>query len=586
MAFTANAIGRVRVSGNDANGAFFDPSLTTNMLTDLTTDTNTGNTASPVVSSASYNFGAGDVGNYVFIASGTNWIPGWYKITSVASNKATVDASAGAVRVWTPTTTNPKSPALTFNTVAGCASTGTPTSGTFTIDYTQQDAAKLSVTDGTSTNSTTITSTTGGFTKVMIGNALRISAGTGATTGYRFITNQTDTNTVTVDSVSGTYTTATVKVGGAAATIARVGNSANTTGDKIVAGNIVYIRGAGTDTPSTDDYTTTGFLTPPNGDQTSGYIKFIGENGRPRLKSNGLMWYSATFQWYENLYVTASSNSNGTLGILNVWASSTITNVVFDTANQSALAGVDLGSNASRLTDCEIKSGTTSPTSSSTAHGLVMTSNYGSIVARNRIHHMRGDGINLGSSYTASIRNNLIYANVGNGITIGTIGSTLTDITFNTIDGNQGDGIVLSAFTSVMSAYIHGNLITNHNQSGKYGINFNTGSARVNDIAVNYVGYNWLYNSGTSHYNNLTQPATDSIDVDPQYTDRTNGDFSLKRTSPCLNWIQDAWRGQATPVGYRVPGAVQANAVSPVVVNRNTNIWVFEDELEALLGGL
>src|SRR6185503_9870086 len=89
-----NTIFEVRAAGSDtANGGFFDPGQTAGMNTDGAATSATGN--SPVFSSASYNFVAGDVGAWVYIALGTNWTPGWYQIASVASNVATLTATIG-----------------------------------------------------------------------------------------------------------------------------------------------------------------------------------------------------------------------------------------------------------------------------------------------------------------------------------------------------------------------------------------------------------------------------------------------------------------------------------------------------------
>src|SRR5690349_21784534 len=50
----------------------------THFLTDGAATSATG--ASPVFTSASYNFQAGDVGAWIYISAGTNWTPGFYKI--------------------------------------------------------------------------------------------------------------------------------------------------------------------------------------------------------------------------------------------------------------------------------------------------------------------------------------------------------------------------------------------------------------------------------------------------------------------------------------------------------------------------
>lgn len=187
-----------------------------NFLADGTVDTNTGNTASPVFQTASYNFAAGDVGAWVYIRSGTNWTPGWYKIASVASNKATLNAAVGAAVVFS-TTTN----AFVLNTVAGCATVGTPTNGTFGVDYSQQNTAQVTASDFSSLGSaTTLTSLSAPFTRVMVGNSFhQNNTGTGGfgIIGWYEIVNFTDASNVILDRTpnSGTASVATTgRVGG------------------------------------------------------------------------------------------------------------------------------------------------------------------------------------------------------------------------------------------------------------------------------------------------------------------------------------------------------------------------------------
>ena len=90
MALGGTTIVEVQTGGSDsANGGCFDPGkVSAGGFTDGAATSATGN--SPVFSSASYNFVAGDVGAWLYIDSGTNWIPGWYQIASVASNVATI----------------------------------------------------------------------------------------------------------------------------------------------------------------------------------------------------------------------------------------------------------------------------------------------------------------------------------------------------------------------------------------------------------------------------------------------------------------------------------------------------------------
>lgn len=208
MALSASTVFEINqgaTSGN-LNGGGFNPA-NANMMTDLTTDANTANTNSPIVSSSTYTFVSGDAGKILYIKSGTNWTPGWYPIASVSGGKATLSAAIGqAIQ-----TANNR---YNTNTVAGCATVGTPTSGTFSIDYSQVTTSPFASTDIVVVSTTTLTSATNPFTKAMVGNLIHITAGT-ATAGWYEI----------------------VSVSGATATIDR---SATTTGS----GNTGSVGGA------------------------------------------------------------------------------------------------------------------------------------------------------------------------------------------------------------------------------------------------------------------------------------------------------------------------------------------------------
>jgi len=170
---------RATATAGNLNSGGFNPS-NANFLTDLTTDADTGNTSSPVVSSASYNFVAGDVGAWVYVKSGTNWYPSvWYQISSVASNKATLNATIGA---GVTNTTG----SFCATTVTGVASVATPTGGTFGIDFSQQDTAKLVITDLVidAVTDTNVTSVLTPFHVAYVGNYIHTTAGTGFSQGW------------------------------------------------------------------------------------------------------------------------------------------------------------------------------------------------------------------------------------------------------------------------------------------------------------------------------------------------------------------------------------------------------------------
>ncbi len=89
------------------------------------------------------------------------------------------------------------------------------TSGT--IDYSQQNAPQLSVTDGVANGTTTITSITGGFTAALVNNGVNIAGALYQITAY------TNTNTITVDRTVATASALTINVGGALATVGFIG---------------------------------------------------------------------------------------------------------------------------------------------------------------------------------------------------------------------------------------------------------------------------------------------------------------------------------------------------------------------------
>jgi len=225
--------GNASATANNVNGGSFNPS-NAGMLTNFAATSATGN--SPVVSSASYNFVAGDVGHWFYVQSGTNWTSGWYQIASVAANAATLSAAVGeAIQVT--------SGIYAVNTVAGCATTASPTSGTGTMDYSQGTAAILALTDFASVDaSAVLTTATGGFTPVMVGNIFHLASGTNATAGWYELTVYTDGNTMTIDrdcAGAANLSSGVGKVGGAL--------SFNSTLDddvfeSLVAGNTVWVK--------------------------------------------------------------------------------------------------------------------------------------------------------------------------------------------------------------------------------------------------------------------------------------------------------------------------------------------------------
>lgn len=232
-------------TAGNVNGGGFNPS-NANFMTDGVIASGTG--AAPTLSSVTYAFVAGDVGDWVFLAAGNGTgFFGWYKITSVTAGVATLNATIGQASVWSlaampstiwkPVGGTAQVGAWVASTVQGCASTAAPTGVTFGVDYSQNPVTDLTLTDLVSAGgSTTITSVSALFTPAMVGNCLNINtSGTGAfglVNQIFELVSYTNTSTMTTDRTTNNGTAmaaVTCKIGGAFS----LGSSTNLTDTKV-----------------------------------------------------------------------------------------------------------------------------------------------------------------------------------------------------------------------------------------------------------------------------------------------------------------------------------------------------------------
>ena len=105
-------------------------------------------------------------------------------------------------------------------------------------DWSQQDAAQYSVTDGVTAGTTTITSATANFGTDVVGNVMYVQGGTGSVTaGWYQIISRTNATTIVVDRSTGLTagTGVTLKIGGAFATPGRLSNL-------LVSGNRAWVK--------------------------------------------------------------------------------------------------------------------------------------------------------------------------------------------------------------------------------------------------------------------------------------------------------------------------------------------------------
>lgn len=437
-------------------------------------------------------------------------------------------------------------------------------------DYSQQDAAQASASLGTSTASTTFTDVGALFTSAMVGNALWLASGTGTTVGAYFITGFTNSSTITLDRASGTYTAGVWKIGGAWAD-----PRTNITGTPayIVPGNLISIRAGGSGSVASPDYTVSSFMTVPNGNGTAGLIKFVGENGRPFIKAasgSGLIFFTAGFNGFDNLYLVGNGTGNGDLGLISGSNSKplTVNNVVMD-QNGSDIVGIQL---TGTITNSEILSSTANSGSAGTKNGII-TLTYGAQIEGCNIHDCWGIGILLSSM--ASLRNSIVAKSKGDNIQI----TEATDgfcggISNCTIDGAAPGGTAATTPNGITflnaRAFSHysvvGCIISNHATNG---IKTSAGTTAVNDLARAYINTNAYFNNGVNALNftvgtSIVNGTTlnDVIGTDPQYAALSTEDYSLGANLKALGFPPAAFRqntsgNTATVRSYMDMGGVQ-----------------------------
>lgn len=378
-------------------------------------------------------------------------------------------------------------------------------------DYTEQDAAQLILTDvTTSAASAIISSATGGFTSAMIGNAVRIASGTNFTAGTYFIVAVSSSNSATLDRncTTAAGSSGALRVGGAKATISEP------TARGAVTGNVVMIRGQGSNDPVDIDY---GSVSVTAGNA----ISYVGYNGRPKLSHNGRCFYLVN-AIVKNLFFVqiSSTNTDGALAVSFGTPQCQAINCVFDTAGYDAQAA-----NNYLLMNCTLMN---SGVQTATTRNTVNLSGGGGVI-NCHIKDQRGHGVNVTPGHSAGVIGTIIQNCGGSGIVVGANGSnpyTGTVITNNTIHACGGHGIN----TSRNDVLITKNIISGITGAGMYGINF-TGSAIASTDHVGLAGNNFHGNTTNS---NVSLSPLDST-VNPQYvnapTDLTPQNTALRYLS-------------------------------------------------------
>jgi len=291
------SIFEIHANGSNSNSGMFDPNAT--LTTTLVTSN--GNSVNPSVTASNYTFISSDIGNYLYIKSGTNWNPGWYKITAVNAGAATVDATIG----------NVFQPNHRISIVQGVSTTASASSGSWTIDYSQIATAIRTYTDlAIVTNASYVQSAAFPFTVNMIGNSIKVSGGVNFTIGLYIITNVVGT-TAYLDKNVGTLgaTGGTGSQGGALLNWDGFSVPTATFGTNLY----VYVKG------SSGIFNWSGVPAITNCVPTAiGYSNVRGDYGKPNIKlsASSTAFNSAAYIYLSNMVIDGQNNT-GTVGVTN-----------------------------------------------------------------------------------------------------------------------------------------------------------------------------------------------------------------------------------------------------------------------------
>lgn len=372
-------------------------------------------------------------------------------------------------------------------------------------DYSQQDAAQLTLTDlaTSGVGVTTLTSVTGGFTSAMVDNIIQIKSGTNVTAGFYEIDVYTDTNTVTLSSAPddgvGGIASGTGSVGGGLLTLEKVD-------DAVVAGNIIHVKsGSYAELLNLETAGADGLPIIWRGYHTSHNDEPIGAN-RPIIEGGSTRTNCLVADQGGNVFehfIFQNATADGVVG----GQYQTYLNCRF---TNNGANGIDT-TTISTLISCE-----------GDTNGLYQL---------------------WGGADTTYI---FCYAHDGTnaGINVANVSSAIGSIS----DTNGGHN-----FYSASYAFRYINCVSYNSTTNGYVFNQTTwarGSAIINCIAKDngtygfdresttdtypYFDYNCYHNNTTANLNNLASGLND-ITSDPSFVNAAAGDFTVSSGSPILD---------------------------------------------------
>ncbi len=375
------------------------------------------------------------------------------------------------------------------------------------VDYSQQAAAQLAITDLTSdATGVIISSATGGFTPAMVGNCICITvSGSFGILGWHQITGYTSTNTVTIDRSAGTNDTGGVANVGGAYTFDTSTDGSFWGTSSLQAFNTTHIKAG------TYDLSSHSLL-----NIFRGSLRFYGYNttrlddpegdNRPLLDfdtGSGRVVLSGVSSWYKNLRVTSAytgSNSMANLGaVLGL-----LRNAKFTQTAGSGGDALDVTGAGARCIHVE---------ASHTNGNAIMVAGESNIFTFCYVHDS-GYGFNYTSTPEYSVISDCIVDTCSAHGIRGYGGLRVLDTTvYNCVTGIE---VITSGGLLAFNNIVH---------TCTTGIK-STSTSDIED-------HNCVYNCGTP-WDTIIQ-GDNSITDNPLLGDPANQDFSLSSGSPCFN---------------------------------------------------
>lgn len=441
--------------------------------------------------------------------------------------------------------------ALSANTVIEIRVGGSSTNGGGFVtgasgtDWSLQDAAQYSVTDGVTAGSTTITSATANFGTDVVGNLVYVAGGTGSVAANWYqITARNSATSITVDRSTGLTagTGVTLKIGGALDSIGSLGALGVASGVTTVA----FLK-----------YSATAYTVSNGTVNTSGNANSAGGFGSLYGYDTNRTFYNTdanrpTIKLIAGS-VTAITQSGG--------SPHAISNVIFDGNGQTA-SRATVAATSFTITNCKyIGFATSVSTSSTTIYSRCeFTANTATPVVAGAyiycsIHDNTGattDGANPANNATPMFFSTLFYNNGRHGINV----SAGCSIVVNNCDiyNNANTGLIATAGrVDIINTIAYGNATAQ----------FNLGATFVGQA------FNIAYGGGGT---NLTAAAGSVVNgvtltADP-FVNASAGDFSLNNTSGGGALLRAAGFGAIAPgltVGQPNIGAWQGGGSLIVV---------------------